>query len=814
MRKAFLATFLIVLSVTSYSQQNSAGISLQNIESIKVDELTDDQINQFWTQAQSNGLDLHKIEQIALQRKMPQTEFNKLKSRLEKLAASGSVNINLSQGDRTYNIEKGNVPDAKDINAAFSNLKPKIFGADLFNNKNLTFEPNLKIATPQDYQLGPDDELIIDVYGSSESTNRLKISTEGTIRIPMVGPISVGGLTIEQAKKRILTQLSNIYSGISKGETFVNVTLGNIRSIKVTILGEVTTPGTYSLSSLSTVFNGLYVSGGPSENGSFRKIQVIRNNKVAATVDVYDFLMNGTTKSNIRLQDQDIIKVSSFEKRIELKGEVKRPGLFESLKGESLSNLIDFAGGYTDNAYKERIIVFRNTKKEKSVADVPFSSISNFSPQSGDVYMIDKLLVRYTNRVQLNGAVFRPGFYALEDGLTLKALIDKADGLKEDAFSERGIIYRLKDDNSTEVLSFNVKDVLSGKNDLALKREDNVQIASKLEMREAYTVTISGEVIRPGEYRYGENMKVEDLIIAAGGLKESSSKFVEISRRIKNSDQNSNSAQIATIIKYEINKDNFKTTSDIVLMPFDIVNVFPSPGYSFQKTVNIEGEVLYPGLYTISNKNERLSDLIKRAGGLTSQAYPEGAILIRTVREDDIDAIIKAKKTDAITKQSSDTIKGKDLTEKEAVASNSNIVGINLAKILKKNNSSYDILLENADKIRVPKLLQTVQITGEVLYPVKVKYEKGNGLRSYINGAGGFSARSLKSRAYVLYANGTAASTKHFLFFNFYPKIRPGSEIIVPIKEDRRKISALEIASIATSASTLVFLIITILPKL
>jgi len=808
MRKAFLATFLIVLSVTSYSQQNSAGISMQNIESIKVDELTDDQINQFWTQAQSNGLDLHKIEQIALQRKMPQTEFNKLKSRLEKLAASGSVNINLSQGDRTYNIEKGNVPDAKDINAAFSNLKPKIFGADLFNNKNLTFEPNLKIATPQDYQLGPDDELIIDVYGSSESTNRLKISTEGTIRIPMVGPISVGGLTIEQAKKRILTQLSNIYSGISKGETFVNVTLGNIRSIKVTILGEVTTPGTYSLSSLSTVFNGLYVSGGPSENGSFRKIQVIRNNKVAATVDVYDFLMNGTTKSNIRLQDQDIIKVSSFEKRIELKGEVKRPGLFESLKGESLSNLIDFAGGYTDNAYKERIIVFRNTKKEKSVADVPFSSISNFSPQSGDVYMIDKLLVRYTNRVQLNGAVFRPGFYALEDGLTLKALIDKADGLKEDAFSERGIIYRLKDDNSTEVLSFNVKDVLSGKNDLALKREDNVQIASKLEMREAYTVTISGEVIRPGEYRYGENMKVEDLIIAAGGLKESSSKFVEISRRIKNSDQNSNSAQIATIIKYEINKDNFKTTSDIVLMPFDIVNVFPSPGYSFQKTVNIEGEVLYPGLYTISNKNERLSDLIKRAGGLTSQAYPEGAILIRTVREDDIDAIIKAKKTDAITKQSSDTIKGKDLTEKEAVASNSNIVGINLAKILKKNNSSY------VDKIRVPKLLQTVQITGEVLYPVKVKYEKGNGLRSYINGAGGFSARSLKSRAYVLYANGTAASTKHFLFFNFYPKIRPGSEIIVPIKEDRRKISALEIASIATSASTLVFLIITILPKL
>jgi protein involved in polysaccharide export with SLBB domain len=814
MRKAFLATLLVILSFISYSQQAPAGISMQNFATVKVDDLSDDQINQFWTQAQANGMDLTKVEQLALQRKMPQTEFNKLKSRIEKLATAGAVNVNVTQGERSYNIEKGNIVDAKDINAAFSNLKPKVFGADLFNNKNLTFEPNLKLATPQDYQIGPDDELVVDVYGNSETTNRLKVSPEGSIRIPLVGPVSVGGLTIEQAKKRIINQLSTIYSGISKGETFVNVTIGNIRSIKVTILGEVNTPGTYTLSSLSTVFNGLYVSGGPTENGSFRKIQLIRNNKVEAIVDVYDFIMNGAAKGNIRLQDQDIIKISPFEKRIEMKGEVKRPGLFESVKGENLKNMIEYAGGFTDNAYKERIKVYRNTNKEKSVADISLESINTFSPQSGDVFTVDKLLARFSNRVQLNGAVFRPGVFALENGLTLGELIKRADGIKEDAFTERGIIYRLKDDNSTEVLSFNIKEILAGKGDISLKREDIIQIASKLDMREPYKVSINGEVLKPGSYPYGENMKVEDLIIAAGGLKESSSNNVEISRRIKNADPNSKTGDIATIIKYQINKENLNTTSDIVLMPFDNISVFPSPGYATQENIRIEGEVLFPGQYSISKKNERLSEIITRAGGLTAQSFPEGAILIRTTRETDIDQIIKKKKIEAINKQSSDTTKGRELGEKDSTAGLSNIVGINLAKILKKSNSTYDLILEDNDIIRIPKLLQTIQVSGEVLYPVKVRYEKGNNFKSYVNGAGGFSARSLKGRSYIVYANGTAASTKHFLFMNFYPKVKPGSEIIVPVREDRKKITALEIASIATSATTLVFLLITIIPKL
>jgi protein involved in polysaccharide export with SLBB domain len=813
MKKAYLATFLILLSFISYSQQAPAGISMQNFATVKVDELTDDQVNQFWTQAQSNGMNLTKIEQLALQRKMPQTEFNKLKSRIEKLASAGAVNVNVTQGERSYNIEKGNVVDAKDINAAFSNLKPKIFGSDLFNNKNLTFEPNLKMATPQDYQLGPDDEIVIDLYGYSDASYKLKVSPEGSIRIPNIGPVSVSGLTIEQASKRIIGQLASVYSGIGSGQSKVNISIGNIRSIKVTILGEVNTPGTYTLSSLSTVFNGLYASGGPSENGSFRKIQVVRNNKVNATIDIYDFLMNGATKGNILLQDQDIIKVSPYEIRVEMKGEVKRPGLYEAVKGETIKNMITYSGGFTDNAYRERLKVFRNTNKERSVADIPVESINTFNPQSGDVFTIDKLLVRFSNRVQINGAVFRPGFFALEEGMTLSKLILKADGLKEDAFTERGIIYRLKLDNSTEVLSFNLKDISSGKTDITLKREDIIQIASKLEMREAYTVSISGEVLKPGSYPFGENMKVEDLIIAAGGLKESSSSKVEISRRLKNSDPNSKTGDIATIIKYEINKENLISTSDIVIMPFDNISIFPSPGYSIQKNIRIEGEVLFPGQYSISKKNERLSEIISRAGGLTAQAFAEGAILIRTTTLSDIDEIVKKKKLEAITKQSSDTIEGNMLSKKESSESKSNIVGINLYKILKNSNSTSDLYLEDNDIIRIPKLLQTIQISGEVLYPVKVKYESGNSFKSYVNGAGGFSARSLKSRSYIVYANGTAASTKHFLFINFYPKVKPGSEIIVPVREERRKTSAIEIASIATSVSTLAFLLITLFKK-
>lgn len=809
---SYVFTFIfLLLSAALYAQYS--GISMQNLSTVKVDELTDDQVNQFWMQAQASGLSMDKLETLAKQRRMPPQELAKLKSRIEKLNTAGVIDVNANTTNPMREDSKAQPaaqePVAKDVNAAFSSLKPKIFGADLFTNKNLTFEPNLKMATPQNYQLGPDDELIIDVYGSSEVTHRLKVSPEGNVRVPLVGPISVGGLTIEQAKARITSQLSSIYSGIGTGQTSVNVTLGNIRSIRVTLLGEISMPGSYTLPSLATVFNALYVSGGPGENGSFRNIRVVRGGKTIATVDIYEFLMKGEAKGNIRLQDQDIIKVSPYETRVELSGEVKRPGLYEAVKGETVKDLVNYAGGFTDNAYRERIKVYRNTKKERSVADIPAEVMNIFTPQSGDVYTIDKLLTRFTNRVQISGAVFRPGVFALEEGMTLKKLIDKADGLKEDAFLPRGVIYRLKEDNSTEVLSFNVQDVSRGIGDIPLKREDIVQIASKLDMRETYVVNIAGEVKKPGQYPFGENMKVEDLIIAAGGLKESASRKVEIARRIKSPDPRSSSAEVAMIIRYEIDRTNLADTANFVLMPFDQVTIFASPAYSTQKNVRIDGEVMYPGQYSLSKKNERLSDLITRAGGLNTQAFPEGAVLIRSSRFTEVDQLIRQQKLDAIIKQSSDTTKSKTLQQQEATNTPS-IVGINLPKILKKPGSQYDLLLEENDIIRIPKLLETVEVGGEVLYPVKVRYKKSASFLSYVHGAGGFSARSLKKRSYIIYANGTAAGTKHFLFINMYPKVKPGAEIIVPVRDEKRKLSAVEIASIATSATTLALLIITL----
>ncbi len=800
---------VIFLFISSIAFAQYSGISMQNLSTVKVDDLSDDQVNQFWIQAQTSGMSMDKLEALAKQRKMPIIELDKLKSRIEKLNKAGVVDVNeKSRDEQSKSTNDNDETNVKDVNAAFSSLKPKIFGADLFTNKNLTFEPNLKLATPQNYQLGPDDELIIDVYGNSETTNRLKVSPEGSIRIPLVGPVSVGGLTIEQAKKRIISQLSTIYSGIANGETSVNVTLGNIRSIKVSILGEINMPGSYTLSSLATVFNALYASGGPNENASFRNIKVIRNGKLISTVDVYEFLLKGEAKGNIRLQDQDVIKVSPYETRVEMLGEVKRPGLYETIKGETIKDLISFAGGFSNNAYKERIKVYRNTSKGKSVADISGDAISTFIPQGGDEFIIDKLLDRFSNRVQINGAVFRPGYFAIEDGLTVGKLIEKADGIKEDAFTERAIIYRLKEDNSLQVLSFNITDVMAGKNDIVLKREDNIQIASKLDLKESFNVKINGEVIKPGTFPYGDNMKVEDLIIAAGGLKESSSTKVEISRRIKSSNPNTESSQI---INYEITP-SLTPTSDIVLLPFDIVNVYPVPGYGPQKNIKIEGEVLFPGSYTLGKKNESITEIIKRAGGLTKEAFPEGAVLIRATKTTEVDQIITQKKLDAIVKQSSDTIKSKSLSDKESQLTPS-IVGIDLAKILKKSGSKFDLFLEDNDIIRIPKTLQTVQVSGEVLYPVKMKYQKGKGFKKYINESGGFSARSLRKRSYIVYANGTADATNNFLFFKFYPKVKPGAELIVPVKLENKKLSALEIAGIATSLASLALILTTVLKK-
>lgn len=806
--KRIIAVFALFLCITVNNQKVQAqkNISIDNIANIKVDELSDDQIKQFSVELRNSGYSMDQFEKMAMQKNMPRNEFAKLKSRLERLDASAASSNAVQGFDRSYQ----GANDANDKSGkVFKALEKNIFGSELFSSTNLTFEPNLKIATPANYQLGPDDELIIDVYGYSEATFKLKVSPEGYIRVPNVGPIQVSGNTIETARKKIIAQLTSIYSGINTGETMVNITLGSIRSIKVVILGEVNLPGTYTLPSLATVFNALYASGGPNKNGSFRNIKVIRNGKVIAVVDVYDFLLKGESKGNIRLADQDMIKVSAYENRIELKGEVKRPAYYEVVKNETLKDVIGYAGGFTDEAYRERIKVVRNTSKEKSVADIPSEMFGLFYPSSGDVYEVGKVLERFSNRVIVKGAVFRPGYYALDAGLTVSKLIEKAEGLREDAFMSRAILYRLKEDNSLELINLDLNEVLKGKGDIALKREDVLEINSKLALKERYTLIVKGEVMRPGEYPFAANAKVEDLIVAAGGLKENASlKKIEIARRVQGNDF-VGSMETAKIINYEIDPQ-LKTNSDLILEPFDIITVYAVPGYTAQRMLTVEGEVMYPGQYSLSNKKERVSDIIKRSGGLSSTAYVDGAFLVRTRKLSPAEQIIWRQKMDALEKEAKDSIRLKEIIDKE-VANLTSIVGINLSKILKNPGSKDDLILEDGDVISIPSQKQTIKVSGEILYPIRIPYRSGKRFSWYLRGAGGYTEKALRRRSYVVYANGSVKSTRNFILFNWHPKIKPGSEIIVPPKQERRKVSAVELVSVTSGLSTVALLIYTIL---
>jgi protein involved in polysaccharide export with SLBB domain len=808
--KFFIQIFLIIgfcnLNTIKLTAQTQP-LSLQNISTIKIDELTDEQIADFWTKTQANGLTINQLEMEAKRRNMPTEEFNKLKDRINNL--QNNSNLKSKNSNITYrkSINKGEKSE-KEI----SYEKSKIYGAELFNNKNLTFEPNLKMATPQNYQLGPDDELLIDIYGYSEESMNLKVSPDGNIRIPLAGIVQVSGLTIEQAKIRIIKSLSQVYDRILTGETKVNITLGNIRSIKVIIVGEANLPGTYTLPSLATVFNALYASGGPNINGSMRNIKVIRNNKTIAVLDIYDFMQKAEAKGNIRLQDQDIIKINPYENKIEIEGEVKRTGFFEVQKNETLKDIINFAGGFTNDAYKEKIKVIRNTNKEKSVADIQQELYGIFTPKSGDVYTIDKLLARFENRVQINGAVFRPGTYALENGLTILKLITKADGLKEDAFLTRAIIYRLKEDNSLTMLSINLEDAKNGKvQDIVLQREDIIQIASKLDLKESYNVSIYGQVLKPGLFPFAQNMKIEDLIIAAGGFKEDASfNRVEVSRRKYDIDKTKTNTEIAIIKQFDLDKD-LKDNPNLKfeLEPFDIITVYRMPGYETQKNVSIEGEVLYPGSYTLEKNTERISDLLKRSGGLTAASSVDGIILLRKRIKSESENLIQYNKLKALKKQSKDTADINDKIEEENELEY-DIVGIDVTKILKKPGSKADLLLREGDLIKVPNEKQTVLVSGEVLYPVRVNVNNASGLKGFVNNAGGFSSKALRRKAYVVYANGTVKATNSFLFLKFYPKIKPGSEIVIPKRDVKKGTSIAEITAIASTFTTIVFLIYTI----
>jgi protein involved in polysaccharide export with SLBB domain len=786
----YLSLVLLSLIYTSIAYSQS-GIP-SNLSNVNVSELSDTQIRQIMAQAQNSGLSDQQLIQQAQGRGMSNDQIQALQKRMEDIrsregASGGSSGLDTAQQTRrrlNYRPDTAS-KDQFDINTAFS---PRIFGADLFRNKNIKFEPNIKIATPVNYIVGPEDQLLINVYGKSVINWKLEVSPDGNINIPGVGIINVSGKTIEQATAQIKAKLAANNYAVGRG-TSVQVSLGNIRSIRVNMVGQLTRPGTYTLPSLVTVFDALYAAGGPNNNGTFRQIAVIRNNRVVRTLDVYDFLTKGEQKGNIGLQDGDIIQVPSYRTRVELAGEIKIPGLFEVLPGESLQDVLNFAGGFSDQAYTARIKVSQISDQQRKLTDVTENDYKSHTPLRGDKYIVERILERYENRLSITGAVFRPGQYELQKGITLSQLIANAGGLKEDAFG-RGSITRLNADNTKALIPFNTKSIMDKSSaDITLQREDSIHISSLFDLRDKYQVTIKGEVRKPGTFSYADSMTVEDMIIRAGGFSEGASpKRIEVSRRVNNSDPSSTNSIVAQVFSVNADAQLTKGEANFRLKPFDIVSVYGLPGYEKQRTIKVEGEVVYPGYYTIQKKNEKVSDIIARAGGLSASADVDGGTLKRSniailgVDKNKVDTVQLEK--ERLNRLNRLRQSYKDSTAKsDSTILRNNYVGIDLKKILEQPGSSIDLLVEDGDEIRVPKQQQIVRVNGEVLYPSAVVYAGNKTFKDYVLNAGGFSPQALKRGAYVVYPNGTVRGTRKFLWFNSHPSVRPGSEIYVPKKQ-------------------------------
>ncbi len=823
--------------------------------------LSDAQLQEMLQRAKDNGLNESQVVTMARERGMPAGEVGKLQQRLAKLkqGARGGQEATASEGsERTMEGESEltEVP-APPALETLSPYQQKIFGFTLFYNKELNFNPSLNIPTPQGYVLGSGDQLLIDIYGASQQSYDLKVSPDGKILVPNIGPISVGGSTVTAASARIKTALTQIYSGLASGISSMDLRLGNIRTVQVALVGELNRPGNYTLPAFASPFNALFAAGGPNENGSFRHIQVYRDNKLLTEIDVYDFLIKGTHNSSITLRDNDVIIVPPVRARVEITGPVRREGYFEVKPNENLTNLLYFAGNFKPEAYQDRLTLSRTTGTEMRVEEVTASNFGSFVPKDGDNYRIGEILDRYENRVQISGALNRPGTFELTQGMTVGQLIKRAQGLRPDAFVTRATLYRTEADYSLAIVPVDVQGILSGKvADLPLQREDVLVLPSRYDLQEEYYLKISGEVNNPGAFAYGADMRVGDLILQAGGFTAGAeSSRIEIIRRKNSAD----GSEIAEIIPVIVPADLSLQENALTLQPFDHVMVRRNPGFRAEQLVRVEGEVLYPGEYAVASANDRISDLLQRAGGFTRFAYPKGATLIRrneyfqppteaqqqqqvleSVKSNlPLDSLSRSELNkqleERIQKEIADKAKAKaanpdvlqvDLYKKQTLQTLverdslgvqveikfTEMIGIDLEAIFKNPKGKEDLILLEGDVLSIPKELQTVRMRGELLFPTSTRFQQGVGFRQYISKAGGFTDRSRKGRAYVVYANGDVSRTHKLLFFSVYPRVAPGAEIIVPQKPVREGMTAQGWIGIGTSLATLGLLINQLIP--
>lgn len=680
----------------------------------------------------------------------------------------------------------------------------QVFGRNIFNTRNLTFEPSINIATPPNYRLGPGDEVIIDIWGASENTIRQQISPDGTINIGELGPLYLSGMTVEKAQDFLTKELRKIYSDTNNQ---IRVTLGNTRTIQINVMGEVVQPGTYALSAFSTVFHALYRAGGVNDIGSLRKVQLVRNGKKMATIDVYDFIMHGKTQDDIRLEEGDVVIVPTYESLVQISGNVKRPMRYEMKNGETVETLIGYAGGFTSDAYTKSLRMVRQNGKEYQVNTIDDKDYGSYRLSDGDMVTAEAILDRFTNKLEIRGAVYRPGIYELNDNVnTVKALIARADSLTDDAFTTRAVLYRLRDNMTREVKQIDVAALINGTiPDIVLQRNDVLFIPSIHDINDWGDVEIAGEVIAPGTYPYADNMTLEDLVIAAGGLKESASLVrVDVARRIKNPTSAEDAKEIGEMFTFSL-KDGFVVDGEpgFVLQPYDHVYVRRSPAYSEQKNVAINGEILYGGTYTLTSKDERISDLVKKAGGTTQFAYVRGAKLVRRANANELqrmqDVVVLLRRQ-----------MGDERVDSLGIKVDSTFsVGIDLEAALKAPGSDADIILREGDVVVVPKYNNTVRINGAVMQPNVVSYKQGKDVKYYIGQAGGYNQVAKKNKKYIIYMNGQIAAVKR----RGKNLVEPGCEIIVPNKRQRQAnwgnvLSSLSaVSSIGTMAATIANLV-------
>lgn len=786
---------------------------MQNLASVQIDEISDQEIGTYYQRALDNGLTRELMFRLLREKGLPDEELNKLSDRIENLGKSTAKddkknpgqnrkttrNTDVSKDNKNYSPDQsGNEKeDDSDMEQVHSDLT--IFGSELFLSKTKVFEPNLRIATPSGYIIGPDDELIINVFGFSEKTYPLTVTAEGNIFIPQVGPVYVNGLSIEQAGNRIKNKLaSSIYRAINSGQTRVQVTLGKIRSIRVTVIGQAKKPGTLTVSSLTTLFNLLYLCGGPSDMGSYRRIELIRGNAVKKVADLYGFLAKGNQQDNLLLQEGDVIRIPYYQTRVSIFGKVKREGKYEMLEHETFNDLLQYCGGFNDDAYRAGVTVYQLTDKERKITDLPSSEYGKYHHQSSDVVIVKHIQNSFANKLSITGAVLRPGEYELSQDLQLKELILRAGGPRTDAFSNRGSIRRFHTNMTQVQLSFNVDSIMQGLTNITLQKNDSVTIYSIFELSSEAMVTIDGNIKKSGAYRWAEKLNLSDLILSAGGLKEPTDlSSVEIARAVPHKNSDNDDKQMTEVINVEL--VNNIPNNDVSLKPGDVVHIRQMPGLYYNKTVFIEGMVKKPGRYTLQKNTERISDIINRSGGFHASADSSAVVIRRLSKkiqsQDDRQRIFtKLLNIKADSLNQSENMRNEIYKDYDKIS-------IDLSRALSGSDAPENMVLEDGDVITIERNTNLVKVSGEVYFPTIVPFEEGASLKYYIQKSGSFTELARKSGTLVIYPDGKAKKVKHFLFFRSYPKVVSRSEIFVPQKSanNRAKVSPSEWAVILSS---------------